>query len=354
MSYRDGFAALNLEFSPKIPRTEYSAAHCHWELVKRATGMELDLSIPENRPAATRAFLKAWDYGMMWSVLVHRDYLERAGAAVTDMGHAVFSGEDYNDKTSRPYLSPEDVYAVDPARQFARFSSGILAAEFEADYRRCIAAFGDDLVNMSGTYISLFSGLIDLFGWEALLLAMGDDPERFLRVVDSYAEWMEQFFDGFARSNVPVMMVHDDLCWTSGPVTSPEWYRRHIFPHLKRFIRKVREAGKLIYFTSDGLIEAFYSDIAGLGVNAVVMEPCNDIFRFTETYGDRVGFVGGMDCRTLTYGSKEEIRSCMERLMALGRRYPGFMLAVGNHLSVDVPVDRALYYNELYESMAYR
>ena len=94
MSYRDGFAALNLEFSPKIPRTEYSAAHCHWELVKRATGMELDLSIPENRPAATRAFLKAWDYGMMWSVLVHRDYLERAGAAVTDMGHAVFSGED--------------------------------------------------------------------------------------------------------------------------------------------------------------------------------------------------------------------------------------------------------------------
>ena len=86
MSYRDGFAALNLEFSPKIPRTEYSAAHCHWELVKRATGMELDLSIPENRPAATRAFLKAWDYGMMWSVLVHRDYLERAGAAVTDMG----------------------------------------------------------------------------------------------------------------------------------------------------------------------------------------------------------------------------------------------------------------------------
>ena len=183
---------------------------------------------------------------------------------------------------------------------------------------------------------------------------MGDDPERFLRVVDSYAEWMEQFFDGFARSNVPVMMVHDDLCWTSGPVTSPEWYRRHIFPHLKRFIRKVREAGKLIYFTSDGLIEAFYSDIAGLGVNAVVMEPCNDIFRFAETYGDRVGFVGGMDCRTLTYGSKEEIRSCMERLMALGRRYPGFMLAVGNHLSVDVPVDRALYYNELYESMAYR
>ena len=40
--------------------------------------------------------------------------------------------------------------------------------------------------------------------------------------------------------------------------------------------------------------------------------------------------------------------------MALGRRFPGFMLAVGNHLAVDVPVDRALYYNELYESMAYR
>ena len=354
MSYRDGFAALNLEFSPKIPRTEYSVAHYHWELVKRVTGTTLDLSIPENRPAATRDFLKAWDYGMMWSTYVGRNLLERAGAVITDMGHAVFGGEDYNDKITHPYETPADVYAVDPARQFAQFGTEVIAAEFEEDYRNVVAAYGEDLVNMSGTYISLFSGLIDLFGWEALLLAMGDEPERFVRVVDSYAEWMEQFFDGFAQSSVPVMMVHDDLCWTSGPVTSPEWYRAHIFPHLKRFVGKVKEAGKLVYFTSDGFIEPFYADIVDLGVNSVVMEPCNDIFRFAETYGDRTGFVGGMDCRTLTYSSKEDIKAQMEKLMVLGHRYPGFMLAVGNHLSVDVPVDRALYYNDLYESLAYR
>ena len=67
-----------------------------------------------------------------------------------------------------------------------------------------------------------------------------------------------------------------------------------------------------------------------------------------------LGFVGGVDCRTLTYGSYDEIRFEVERAMGWGRRYPGFMLAVGNHLPADVPVERALYYNELYEKLAYR
>ena len=84
------------------------------------------------------------------------------------------------------------------------------------------------------------------------------------------------------------------------------------------------------------------------------MEPCCDMERFAATYGDRVGFVGGVDCRTLTYGSYDEIRFEVERAMGWGRRYPGFMLAVGNHLPADVPVERALYYNELYEKLAYR
>ena len=91
-----------------------------------------------------------------------------------------------------------------------------------------------------------------------------------------------------------------------------------------------------------------------MNVDSVVMEPCCDMERFAATYGDRVGFVGGVDCRTLTYGSYDEIRFEVERAMGWGRRYPGFMLAVGNHLPADVPVERALYYNELYEKLAYR
>jgi uroporphyrinogen-III decarboxylase len=200
----------------------------------------------------------------------------------------------------------------------------------------------------------MFSGLIGIFGWDALLMALGEDEEKFNKVVNSYAIWSEQFFDALAKSNVPVVMVHDDLCWTSGPVTRPQWYRDNIFPHLRRFIKKLKDAGKLVYFTSDGFIEEFYGDFVDMGVDALVMEPCNDIFKFAELYGDRCGFVGGIDCRDLTYSPLPEIKAKMEKLMALGKRYPGFVLAVGNHMAGDVPAERALYYNELYEKLAVR
>jgi len=351
MSYANGWAALHLEFSDKIPRTEYSADSYHWPLIARVTG--IDTTDPAKRPEAARAFRRAWDYSFVWTTMVHQNYLKEAGAVVTELGHAVFGEDDYNERVAHPYEDVEQVYAVDPVRDFREFDQAELVRRFESHYRTMCEAT-PDCVNMSGIYISMFSGLIDLFGWEALLLGIAADPERFERVVDSYFHWVKQFFAALAKSSVPVAMVHDDLCWTSGPAAAPEWYRRNIFPKLAKLIAPLKEAGKVVLFTSDGKIDDFYADIAALGVDSVVMEPCNDMERFARDYGDRIGFVGGVDCRTLTYGSFEDIRREVEHAMDWGRRCPGFILAVGNHLPADVPVDRALYYNELYEKLARR
>ena len=56
----------------------------------------------------------------------------------------------------------------------------------------------------------------------------------------------------------------------------------------------------------------------------------------------------------LTYGSRAEIEEEVTSIIEFGKRYPGFMLAVGNHLPANVPVERCLFYNELYEKHAWR
>ncbi len=356
MSYRDGWAALNLQFSPKIPRTEYSVCSYHWELMQQVTG--IDTSCVENRPAAQLAFRRSWDYGFLWATRISRGELLEAGATPADMGHAVYgedaSGQgDFRPVTTNPYADPEQVYALDPAAQFRFFERSELIRKFEEHYREQ-QALVPDAVAMSGVYVTLFSGLIELLGWESLLLALGTDERRFNRLVDSYYHWIRQFFEAYAESSIPVMMVHDDLCWTSGPVTDPAWYRRVIFPRLKQLLEPVLAAGKRVMFTSDGRIDCFFRDLAELGIHSLVMEPCCDLEFFAREFGREVGFVGGVDCRTLMYGSRDEIRREVERAMRLGREYPGFMLAVGNHLPANVPVERALYYNELYEELAYR
>ena len=40
--------------------------------------------------------------------------------------------------------------------------------------------------------------------------------------------------------------------------------------------------------------------------------------------------------------------------MDIGKRCPGFFMAVGNHIPANTPVDNALWYNEYYEKMAVR
>ncbi len=353
MSYKNGWAAINMEFSDKVPRTEYSAGF-HWDLIKTVTG--IDTSIESNRQAARREFLKRWDYSMDWSIMVHNSFLEEKGGRTTKMGHAVYQadGSDYSEKVTQAFSTPEEAITLDPCKEFGEFDQQDLIRRFEQHYKNKCEVNGSDMVNMSGVYITMFSGLIEIYGFEMLLLTMGMYPQEFAKVVEGYYQWVRQFFDAYAKTDIPVMMVHDDLCWTEGPVTHPAWYRKHIFPYIKKMIQPVKEAGKKIIFTSDGTIDAFFDDFVDLGADMLVMEPTSDIRAFALKYGDRCGFVGGIDCRTLIYSSYEQIEQEMKSIMEFGKRYPGFMLAVGNHIPPDVPVDKCLFYNEMYEKYARR
>ena len=64
--------------------------------------------------------------------------------------------------------------------------------------------------------------------------------------------------------------------------------------------------------------------------------------------------VGNADTRVLLYGSQADIRAEVERCIALGRRCPGYFMAVGNHIPPNTPVENALYYNQVYEELCWR
>ncbi|HHV94754.1 MAG TPA: hypothetical protein GXX47_09510, partial [Firmicutes bacterium] len=73
-----------------------------------------------------------------------------------------------------------------------------------------------------------------------------------------------------------------------------------------------------------------------------------------ERYGKTHVFMGNADTRILLSGSKEQIRQEVERCMRIGKKCPGFFMAVGNHIPPNTPVENALYYNEVYEELSRR
>jgi len=352
MSLEDGMAAMNLQMPPRVPRTEYSAAG-HWALLRRVTGIDVAHDSPGDvKRRAQRAFVAAWHFDIWWSTLIGRGEF---GAIRTKMGHCVYAdgGVDFDEERGSFFSEPEEVLAFDPWEAFGQIDKLATTKRFEDHYQASCRSF-PDMVHMTGIYVTCVSGLIDLFGWELLLLAAGVDRRAFGDLTNRYASWVLQYHEALADADVPVVMSHDDIVWTAGPFLPPEWYRQYVFPNYKRFYRPLIDSGKKILYTSDGNYTEFLDDIAACGVHGFVLEPMTDMAQIAERYGRTHVFIGNADTRVLLLGTKADIRAEVERCMAIGKGCPGFFLAVGNHIPPNTPVDNCLYYNEVYEELSRR
>jgi hypothetical protein len=353
MSYESGWKAINLEFSGRVPRTEYSA-HQHWPLVKKVTG--IDTNIEENREKAVLEFFRIWDYAFLWSTPTPiRKFMKETGW-YTSMGHAEYAagGEDFNTEIHCPFKTLDDVYNFDPLITYGEMDKDDLVRELNNIYYKNKKLYGKITLTMGGVYHTIFSGFIDMLGWEMFLTAMGQDPEAFDRLTERYFRWVKQFYQAWAKTDCKVFMCHDDICWSSGPVNHPQWYRKCVFPRYKKLWQPLLEAGKKIIFTSDGKYDMFFDDLVECGAHMLVMEPGNDMEGFAKKYGKTHGFVGNADTRILLSGTKEDIYREVKRCIDTGKEYPGFIMAVGNHIPSNTPVDNALYYNDAYMELSAR
>ena len=352
MSYEDGWAAIHLEKPARIPRTEYSA-EMHWGLITAVTGQQVDQdSSPTAQQQARNAFMKAWNYDFFWSTLISADEF---GETRSSMGHAEYAagGVDWDEHIRTLFNDPQAVLDFNPWEQLGARDQGSLTRRFEDHYQEQCAHHPEG-VNMTGIYITLISGFIDLFGWEMLLTAAGIDAKRLGQLAESYTGWIGQYFEALAEADVPVVMVHDDIVWSSGPFMQPAWYRKYLFPNYKKLFAPLLESGKKIIYTSDGNYDLFVADIADCGVNGFVLEPWTDLGAIVEGYGQTHVIIGNADTRILLNGTQAQIRAEVERCIGLGRDCPGYFLAVGNHIPPNTPVENALYYNEVYEALSQR
>jgi hypothetical protein len=285
MSFEDGWAALNLEMPSRVPHTEYSAPQ-HWNLVKAVTGIEVDAHSPLHvQNKASQAFKGpgGWNLDFNWATDIHRGDLDRF---VTHMGHAEYASEgtDYIDDRGSFFNSLDDKLNFNFLEHLPHPSHSELVNRFNDNFHKN-KKNNPEMVNMNGTYTTFISGLLEVYGWDDLLLAMGLEPEKFIQSTKRYVQWMMPFYEALADCDSPVIMIHDDIAWTSGAFAHPDWYRAHIFPAYKKYMTPLLEAGKKVMFTSDGDYTQFIDDIADCGFAGFVMEPMTDMKYIAEKYG---------------------------------------------------------------------
>lgn len=264
---------------------------------------------------------------------------------VTDMGHAEFleHGVDKRPPKPSPFTDPEQVWAFDAVREYGLPDANELVACYEKHYQESRRAFSNQVFT-GGYYKTIVSGAIEAFGWERLLEAAADQ-DRFERVLDSIFRLSLHHYQAWAKTSIEVFISHDDMVWTEGAFIAPAFYRRVIFPRYAALWAELKRAGKKVLFCSDGDYGEFVDDIAEAGADGFIFEPMTALDPIVAKYGKTHVIVGSkLDCRTLTFGSRDEIRAEIDATVALARECPGFFFAVGNHIPSNVPLDNALFY----------
>ncbi|MEW6751414.1 MAG: uroporphyrinogen decarboxylase family protein [Candidatus Latescibacterota bacterium] len=261
------------------------------------------------------------------------------------------------------FHSPEEVFAFSPLEQgdFTNFEV-VERADYSSEeivyerYRKHYPAeWGDTPPEgqavSTGFYNTMFMWPLLTFGWE-LFLECCLDP-RFARLMDEFAEINRRVFRTFARLPVKFVVCHDDIVMSRGPVCSPQWMHRYIFPRYEEFWGIVRAAGKEVIFMSDGCVNAFADDVLACGARGIISEPYTDYKAIARRY-DNPFIAGEGDNRVLTRNDAAQIRRMVESMAETGRMSGGYMMCIGNHIPWNVHPEGIKRYLDLSAELARR
>ena len=347
MSYDIGRQIImELAPAPRVGRTEYCFSYP--SLVQDIVGINPD----DDYNKAMSAFYDKLDFDFLWNTYDGPVWQGRT----TSMGHAVYAegGVDRNDDVHCPFDEPEEVLAFRADAEYGLPDIAERSQHFQQQVDAVRKVYPNQFIP-GGYYKSIVSGAIECFGWEMLLLAQATDPKQFgEEVLEGIFQVSLANYKAWAETDIEAFICHDDMVWTEGAIFKPDFYREYIFPRYKQLWSVLREKGKKVIYCSDANYTQFIDDIAVAGADGFIMEPMTSLEYICEKYGQTHVMVGNADTRILTWGTKDQIEAEVVRCMKASKDCPGFIMAVGNHIPSNVPIDNAKFYFDTVDRLGRR
>lgn len=208
----------------------------------------------------------------------------------------------------------------------------------------CAVVFGGDRLDRTaqlkaGMYLrGMEQFLIDLVTEEEIVDAVLE------HVVGYYLDYNRRVFEA-AKGKIDIFFMGDDMGMQTGPMVSPETYRRFFKGNLRRFNDLAHAYGaKTMYHTCGNVVELIPDFIeTGLDILQAVQPACMDLKALKREFGRSLSFQGGMDIQhTLPHGSPEDVRrEVRERAETLGPG-GGYIFCSSHNLLPDVPTENAI------------
>jgi len=199
-----------------------------------------------------------------------------------------------------------------------------------------------------GFYNTTFMWPLLAFGWELFLECCLD--ERFERIMDEFAALNRRVFRVLSKLPVNFVVCHDDIVMSAGPVCSPAWMHKYVFPRYEEYWAMCKAEGKEVIFMVDGCIDAYAEDVLACGARGIITEPYTDFKALAKRHPDMF-LAGEGDNRVLTRNDPAEIEAMVKSMGETAQTCGGYMMCVGNHIPWNVPgeaVKRYIEYARVY------
>ncbi len=261
------------------------------------------------------------------------------------------------------FKTPEDVFNFSPLEQGDFTNIPVVESRDYSDeeklyemYRRGYPAeWGDKAPEGStasaGFYNTMFMWPLLTFGWK-LFLETCLDP-RFERIMDEFAEINRRVFRVFARLPVNFVICHDDIVTSRGPVCSPKWMHKYIFPRYEEFWGMLKSAGKEVIFMVDGCIDAYADDVFACGARGIISEPYTNYKEIARKHKDCF-LAGEGDNRILMRNRPEEIEAMVKSMVETAKMTGEHTVCIGNHIPWNLPPESIKRYLDLSAEYAHR
>lgn len=204
---------------------------------------------------------------------------------------------------------------------------------------------------MVSFYNTTFMWPLLTFGWELFLETCLDD--RFERIMDEFAEINRRLFTAFAKLPVNFVVCHDDIVNTRGPVCSPAWMNKYVFPRYEEYWSILKAGGKRTIFMSDGCMDRYADDVMACGATGIITEPHTDFKAIAHRYGD-IFLAGEGDVRILMRNNPTEIRAMVESMVETAKICGGYFMCIGNQIPWNTPPEAIKLYLDLSAELAHR
>jgi len=189
-------------------------------------------------------------------------------------------------------------------------------------------------------------------GMEAFLMNMALRPDFARELLERIAEECKALmgrFLGELGDNVDIIKIGDDLGTQENLMISPKMYREILKPVHADFIQFIKDHTKAkVLFHSCGDVALLIEDFIEIGVD--ILNPIqassgklSDFAALKERHGSDIVLCGGIDThRILPFGTPDDVRREVRRVIDLLGPGGGFMIGAVHTIMNDVPAENLL------------